>query len=144
MDCPTCEAMVDAYVDGELSAQESVAFEQALDTCPECRKRLEAARAMSGLLREIPPEPAPDLLRARIERELRAISGTAAPQRARTMPQWAKSWRWPRAWSSRSASAGWAVLSRDAVRTTRKLSRPISAPWAAIGRSTSPRRIGTR
>ncbi|MCX7362995.1 MAG: anti-sigma factor [Alphaproteobacteria bacterium] len=74
MDCPTCEAMVDAYVDGELSASESVAFERALDTCPDCAKRLETARAMSRLLRELPAEPAPDLLRARIERELRPVA----------------------------------------------------------------------
>jgi anti-sigma factor RsiW len=67
--------MVDAYVDGELSAGESAAFEQALKTCPECRKRLESARAMSGLLQELPLERAPDLLRARIDRELRAIAG---------------------------------------------------------------------
>ena len=74
MDCPTCEAMVDAYVDGELSATESAAFETALGGCPNCRRRLEEARAMSGLLRELAPEPAPDLLRARVERELRAIA----------------------------------------------------------------------
>jgi anti-sigma factor RsiW len=74
MDCPTCEAMVDAYVDGELTATESVAFEQALEACPECRKRLETARTMSGLLRDLPAEPAPDLLRARVERELRTIA----------------------------------------------------------------------
>ena len=30
---------------------------------------------MSGLLRELPAEPAPDLLRARVERELRTIAG---------------------------------------------------------------------
>jgi len=75
MDCPTCEAMVDAYLDGELSAADSAAFEQALDVCPDCRKRLGAGRTMSGLLRELPMEPAPDLLRARVERELRAIAG---------------------------------------------------------------------
>jgi anti-sigma factor (TIGR02949 family) len=75
MDCPTCEAMVDAYVDGELSASESADFERSLAACPECRRRLESARAMSGLLRDMPAEPAPDLLRARIERELRAIAG---------------------------------------------------------------------
>jgi anti-sigma factor RsiW len=75
MDCPTCEAMVDAYVDGELSATESVAFEQALPVCPQCRQRLEAARAMGSLLRELPVDPVPDLLRARIERDLRAIAG---------------------------------------------------------------------
>jgi len=75
MDCPTCEAMVDAYVDGELSATENAAFEQALAVCPGCRERLEAARDMSRLLRTLPAEPAPDLLRARIDRELRAIAG---------------------------------------------------------------------
>jgi anti-sigma factor RsiW len=75
MDCLTCEAMVDAYVDGELSARESAELEQALDLCPGCRRRLEAAREMSSLLRALPEEPAPDLLRARIERDLRAIAG---------------------------------------------------------------------
>jgi anti-sigma factor (TIGR02949 family) len=77
MDCPTCETMVDAYVDGELTTSESAAFERALEACPECRQRLEAARAMSSLLRELPAEPAPDLLRARIERELRTIAGAS-------------------------------------------------------------------
>jgi anti-sigma factor RsiW len=77
MDCPTCEAMVDAYVDGELTASESAAFERALEGCPDCRRRLEAARRMSGLLHELPADPAPDLLRARIERELRTISGAS-------------------------------------------------------------------
>jgi len=79
MDCPTCEAMVDAYLDGELSASDSAEFERALAACPECRKRLEAGRAMSGLLRELPLEPVPDLLRARVERELRAIAGASRP-----------------------------------------------------------------
>jgi len=83
MDCPTCEAMVDAYLDGELSAADSAAFEAALDGCPDCRKRLETGRAMGGLLRELPLEPAPDLLKARIERELRAIAGAGAAPTAR-------------------------------------------------------------
>jgi anti-sigma factor RsiW len=81
MDCPTCEALVDAYVDGELSVTESTDFERALEACPGCRRRLEAARAMSGMLRELPATPAPDLLRARIERELRAIAGAAGAAR---------------------------------------------------------------
>ncbi len=80
MDCPTCEAMIDAYVDGELSATESAAFEAALPGCPDCRRRLEDARAMSGFLRDLPAERAPDLLRAKIERELRAISSASKPQ----------------------------------------------------------------
>ncbi len=88
MDCPTCEAMVDAYVDGELSATDSAAFELALETCPDCRRRLEAARTMGGLLRELPADPAPDLLRARIERELRAIAATAQPKSPRERIRW--------------------------------------------------------
>jgi anti-sigma factor RsiW len=87
MDCPTCEAMVDAYVDGELTAVESADFERALEACPECRKRLDSARAMSGLLRELPAEPAPDLLRARVERELRTIAGRPR-ERMRQRTQW--------------------------------------------------------
>ncbi len=75
MDCPTCESLVDAYVDGELTLIESADFERALENCPQCRKRLESARALGSLLRELPREPAPDLLRARIERELRTIAG---------------------------------------------------------------------
>ncbi len=44
---------------------------------------------MSGLLRELPLEPVPDLLRARIERELRAISGAASrPAAARRNMRW--------------------------------------------------------
>ena len=82
MDCPTCESMVDAYVDGELSARDSADFEGALESCPGCRQRLEAVRKMSGLLRELPAERTPDLLRGRIERELRAIAGEVAPDRA--------------------------------------------------------------
>ncbi len=75
MDCPTCEAMVDAYVDGELTATESAHFERALELCPECRQRLDSARTVGNLLRDLPAEPAPDLLRAKIERELRGIAG---------------------------------------------------------------------
>ena len=89
MDCPTCEAMVDAYLDGELSATDNAAFERALEACPDCRRRLEAGRTMSGLLRELPADPAPDLLRARVERELRAIAATAQPRIPRERIRWA-------------------------------------------------------
>ncbi|MBS0519889.1 MAG: anti-sigma factor [Proteobacteria bacterium] len=81
MDCPTCESMVEVYLDGELSAAEAVAFEQALDRCPDCRRRLEEARALSRLLRDLPAEPAPDLVRARVERDLRAAARPVAAGR---------------------------------------------------------------
>lgn len=88
MDCPTCEAMVEAYVDGELSARDSAEFEAALATCPDCRRRLEEARELSGLLRGLPVDPAPDLLRARIERDLRAIAARPR-ERTRERLRWA-------------------------------------------------------
>ena len=88
MDGPTCEAMVDAYVDGELSATESAVFEAALPGCPDCRRRLEETRAMSGFLRDLPAERAPDLLRARVERELRAISSASRPAVPRSNMRW--------------------------------------------------------
>lgn len=88
MDCPTCEATVDAYVDGELSVRESAEFEQALTVCPECRRRLQTARTISGLLRDLPTERTPDLLRARIERDLRESVGVAELQ-ARPWRRWA-------------------------------------------------------
>src|SRR4051794_1584914 len=88
MDCPTCEAMVDAYLDGELTATESADFERALEACPDCRMRLDSARAVGGLLRELPAEPAPDLLRARIERELRSIAGRSAGARPGERLRW--------------------------------------------------------
>jgi anti-sigma factor RsiW len=99
MDCPTCETMVDAYVDGELSAHDSAEFEAALAICTDCRQRLEAARELSGLLRSLPADPAPDLLRARVERELRAIAG-------RPLEQTRKRLRWAAIAASLIVAAG--------------------------------------
>lgn len=91
MDCPTCEAMVEPYLDGELPAGESARFETALAECPECRAKLERLQAQRALLRDLPVSRTPDLLRARIERELRI--DTPAPTPA------------PRAWPRRTALA---------------------------------------
>jgi anti-sigma factor RsiW len=81
--------MVDAYLDGELTATESADFERALAVCPDCRKRLDSGRSISGLLRDLPAEPAPDLLRARIERELRGIAGRASGAKPVERLRWA-------------------------------------------------------
>ena len=107
MDCPTCEAMVDAYVDGELSARDSAEFERALEGCPECRARLESARKVSGLLRELPPERTPDLLRGHIDRELRAIVGTVAPDNVAARPVPSRNWTALAASLFLAAALGW-------------------------------------
>jgi anti-sigma factor RsiW len=107
MDCATCEAMVDVYLDGEMSAADCVAFERALELCPECRKRLEEARALSALLHELPAEPAPDLLRARIERELRSIAGRSRRPAASLPPRASLRWTAMAASLIVAASLGW-------------------------------------
>lgn len=66
MDCATCEALIDAYADGELSADMAVALERALPQCPGCRQRLEEARLLRDALRAAPVPRAPDSLRASI------------------------------------------------------------------------------
>ena len=96
MDCPTCEAMVESYLDGELPAGESARFEAALSECPECRAKLGRLQTQRALIRELPTARAPDLLRARIERELR--SDTPVPAST------------PRVWPRRTALAASLLL----------------------------------
>jgi anti-sigma factor RsiW len=80
--------MVDAYFDGELPASESAEFERALEVCPDCRRRLETARRLSALIRDLPAEPAPDLLHARIERELRTIAAAVRSRPRLAVMRW--------------------------------------------------------
>jgi anti-sigma factor RsiW len=105
MDCATCEAMVDVYLDGEMSAADCAEFERALALCADCRKRLEEAQALSALLRELPPERAPDLLRARIDRELRAIAGRS--RSASALPRASLRWTAMAASLVAAVSIGW-------------------------------------
>ena len=46
---------LEAYLDGELTAAHQQQVEDHLDGCADCRNRLAQARALSSLLREIPP-----------------------------------------------------------------------------------------
>ena len=59
MDCPTCEAMVESYLDGELPAGESARFEAALAECPECRAKLERLQTQRALIRDLSRSDAP-------------------------------------------------------------------------------------
>ncbi len=70
MDCATCEALIDAYVDGELSAGEALDLERALPGCERCRRRLEDARAMRAAFASLPRAEAPAALRMAIRAAL--------------------------------------------------------------------------
>ena len=89
----TCREVLDRlspFLDEELDAVTSREIEHHLETCPDCRAAL-ARRAALGeaLRREAEYHAAPDLLRARLMRTVRA----AAP-RERPSPAASHAWRW--------------------------------------------------
>ena len=128
MDCATCERLAGAYVDGELSAGEVAAVEDALPGCPRCVQLVEQARHLRGLLRELPVETAPPLLRARIAREVRRLP-SASP------------WQWPRL-AALAASlvlaigAGW--LTASSFIANDREQQELMAAYVRIGASDHP------
>ncbi|HKU98690.1 MAG TPA: anti-sigma factor [Vineibacter sp.] len=96
MDCATCEALIDAYADGELSADMAVALERALPGCPRCQQRLDEARLLRNALREAPLPRAPADLRAAIMAALPANDdgATVVALRPRTQPARRDMLRW--------------------------------------------------
>ena len=59
--------MLHALLDGELDAANASALETHLQTCPACAQRLLTLRTLHGRLAELPPTPAPEALKGRIE-----------------------------------------------------------------------------
>jgi len=100
MDCATCEALIDAYADGELSADMAVALERALPGCSRCQQRLDEARLLRNALREAPSPRAPADLRAAIIAALPANNDSASATVV-TMP--------PRAQPARRDMLRWAA-----------------------------------
>lgn len=72
MICDEIRAQLDAYVEGELSAPERAVITAHLATCDNCRVRVDASAQMTSLLCQIPREPAPGDLSARIRAAVEA------------------------------------------------------------------------
>src|SRR5260370_20243360 len=71
MDCKESERLRHAYLDGEIDTGETPALEAHLRSCDECAALFRSERALSAAIKlEVPRLKAPDLLRARIGREL--------------------------------------------------------------------------
>ena len=66
MSCRLFEGGLDAYFDGELSADSSRVIREHLEKCAYCRGRLAERAAMAGLVRAVPVHPTPDRLRTRV------------------------------------------------------------------------------
>ena len=65
--CLDKEPMLHALLDGELDAANASALETHLQSCPACAQRLETLKALHERLAELPPTPAPEALKGRIE-----------------------------------------------------------------------------
>ncbi|MBS7298597.1 MAG: zf-HC2 domain-containing protein [Eubacteriales bacterium] len=71
--CEDIEALIDAYLDGELTREHNKLFETHISSCDSCREALEFARSIRQTLITLPeidlPEDFSENLRKRIEKE---------------------------------------------------------------------------
>ena len=81
MRCHDVRAVIDAYVDGELGADEAANVARHLDTCSSCRRQLEERQALSALLRRMPYYDASPQLAAAVSRTTQAVSSRRRVQR---------------------------------------------------------------
>jgi len=81
MTCQDVMAMIDGYMDGELSADDTANVARHVDACATCRHHRDEREALRSLLHRMPYYDAPPQLRTRISRERRSLS---MRQRTRT------------------------------------------------------------
>lgn len=84
--CEEFAALLDPYIDGELSPAETARVREHLRTCDGCRAYVQAALAMRDAFPEAEDTPVPDGFAAGV---MAAIRADAAP-RKRRRPRWAK------------------------------------------------------
>jgi len=92
MQCADSRALLDAYLDGELSERERVTVREHLAGCADCSRELAALERASALAQEhLMHYEAPDVLKARIASAIageRAGAGETPPARARSWRPW--------------------------------------------------------
>ncbi len=76
MTCEEVERLADAYVDGELALEGTLALEAHVDQCEACTARLDRIRAVQHALRSAPSFRAPEALAARVRA---TVAGATAP-----------------------------------------------------------------
>jgi anti-sigma factor RsiW len=86
MRCEEVETLIEAYADGELSLERTLAIESHVATCATCAARLERVRALGQVLRTVPSLRAPAGLAKRVRATVDAASATQ-PQLARSRPR---------------------------------------------------------
>jgi anti-sigma factor RsiW len=85
MDCNTAHELLPLYFDGELDRAASREFEEHLDECAECRAALIELDTLRSALRDDAPRyAAPEILRARLQREISGQGASTARRRQST------------------------------------------------------------
>jgi len=74
MTCHEVSATIDAYLDGELSADDEATVSRHVETCGSCRKQLDERKALSLLLRRMPYYDAPSQVQAKVSRVHSSLS----------------------------------------------------------------------
>lgn len=91
MRCEEVEPLIEAYADGELSLERTLAIESHVASCAACAARLERVRALALVLRTVPPFRAPATVAERVRATVDAASATQsqfARSRPRGWPLW--------------------------------------------------------
>jgi anti-sigma factor RsiW len=83
------ELQLDAYLDGELAAQDARDFAAHLKECHQCARLHDARVELGTAIRaEVPPFRAPDELRTRVRSALSSAAGSSVARRPVAPPGW--------------------------------------------------------
>src|SRR3989442_5375570 len=86
---PVLEAQLDAYLDGELTADDARELEAHLVQCADCAGfRDERIALRAAIAAHVPPLQAPDALRQRVRAALRVAGGTRSRRRIAAPVVW--------------------------------------------------------
>src|SRR5437879_13348705 len=86
---PVLEAQLDAYLDGELAADDARELEAHLVQCPECARFRDGRIALrAAITARVPALQAPDALRERVRAALRGAGGARPGGRLAAPGRW--------------------------------------------------------
>jgi anti-sigma factor RsiW len=91
MTCADVERLAEAYVDGELALEGTLALEAHVDHCGACTARLDRIRAVKHALQAVPYFRAPEALAARVRTTVAAA--TAPPRQPQTIRPRHRRWQ---------------------------------------------------
>ena len=93
--CKEFSALLDPYIDGELSPEETARVREHLHTCDGCRAYVQAALAIRDAFPEAEDTPVPDGFAAGVMAAIRAAAAPRGQRRCSPWPPAVPSWCWP-------------------------------------------------